>query len=343
MDPNTYYDDNAPIEHRFSVNGKVAGVRLDRYVTQHVPGYSRNVVQRLIRDGQVRVNGKPAKGSYMVEIDDVIEVEVPTIRKVEMVAQDIKFDVIYEDEDILAVNKPPGLIIHPGTGRVDGTLANGIMYYFNLQSGDAIHGDRVGIVHRIDKDTTGVLLVAKSTPMHAHLQHQFAGRTVEKQYLCFAQGAPEFDEGKVDLPIGHDRRVHTIRTIRPESEGGKPSLTFYKVLERFDGSAIVQCRPKTGRTHQIRVHMKALGHPLLIDETYGNNSAVYLSDLTGRPRGENEAPVMDRLTLHAHRIRFVHPRTEQWMELEAPIPDDMRRLAEALRKHKPAKIGRSKV
>jgi 23S rRNA pseudouridine1911/1915/1917 synthase len=285
-----------------------AGERLDVFVARLLPELTRSRVQRLIDDGHVAVAGQRARPSLRLEEGQRVSVEVPPAVALEAQPEAIPLDVIFEDADLLAVNKPPGMTVHPAPGHPSSTLVNAILAHCGDLSG--IGGVlRPGIVHRLDRDTSGVILVAKNDATHQALAKQLKERTVEKTYVALVEGTPKPAEGLIDAPIARDpRRRQRMAVVA----GGRASVTAYRVVERFKGTSLVEARPKTGRTHQIRVHLAAIGHPIIGDRVYGKASQI-----------------VGRQFLHAARIAFEHPSTGQRMDLEAPLAAD---LVEVLRR-----------
>jgi 23S rRNA pseudouridine1911/1915/1917 synthase len=273
-----------------------------------MPALTRARVQKLIGDGRVLVGGERAKASLHVEAGQLVTVDVPPAVEATAVAEDIALDVIFEDADMLVVNKPPGMTVHPSPGHTSSTLVNAILAHCDDLSG--IGGVlRPGIVHRLDRDTSGVIVVAKNDAAHNALAKQLKERSVEKTYVALVEGTPHPMEGAIDAPIARDPRNRQRMAI---VDRGRASVTAYSVIERFDGMSLVEARPKTGRTHQIRVHFAAIGHPIIGDRVYGKASSV-----------------VGRQFLHARRIVFAHPRTGARVEFEAALPAD---LEDALRK-----------
>jgi 23S rRNA pseudouridine1911/1915/1917 synthase len=314
-------------------------------------------------EGRVTLNDGKAKSSHRIRRGDRINVELPPRRDDKPMPQDIAIKTLYEDEFIIVLDKQADLLVHPGRGRANwsGTLINALQFHFDKLSsiGGAV---RPGIVHRLDRDTTGVIVVAKTDDAHRHVSLQFEHRTVEKEYHAICYGELERDQDYVNKPIGHHPGVREKMAIRLEPEKGRPAVTFYEVIERFAGYTYVRCKPLTGRTHQIRVHMMSVGAPLVADRPYSSRTALYLRDLTGAepvrpieaversdPSDSTSSPLdvettnderpadllIDRQALHAYRLKFIHPEWGQTMEFIAPIPDDMRRTIEALRVHRP--------
>ena len=292
-----------------------AGTRLDAFVASRANGLTRSQAARYIDEGRVSVDGKPASKSCRIGGGETVTVDVPEVRETALEPQDIPLDVVYEDEDVIVVNKPSGLVVHPAPGHPDGTLVNALLWH----CGDSLSGiggeRRPGIVHRIDKDTTGALLVCKNDTAHRDLAQQLKAHTIKRRYRAIVAGNLKEDEGTVEGPIGRhpiDRKKMAINY-----KNGKDAVTHYKVLERFGNATYIECRLETGRTHQIRVHMTSLGHPLLGDEIYGSGKNPY--HLQGQ-------------TLHAMVLGFVHPRTGEYMEFSAPLPEYFLDLLEKLRK-----------
>ena len=305
-----------------------AGVdRLDRVVQRELSateGVSRSQVERLIEAGHVRVNGKVVvKPACKVEPGAVIELTAPEPRPSEMAPFSFELKVLYEDEHLLVVNKPAGVSMHPGAGNRNQTLANAVVHHVGMQQGAVGASDRPGIVHRLDKDTTGVVVIAKSTPVHAQLSKQFAERSTERSYSALVFTTPRAkrpvqvaEQGEVQGAIG---RHPTQRTLMAITEKGKPAVTVWRVLERFTYGTLLECRLQTGRTHQIRVHMKSIGCPIIGDRTYG--------DFSNLPKNlRDAADAFGRQALHASTLAFTHPVTGQRLSFQAELPDDLRKL-----------------
>ncbi len=306
-----------------------------------LPGHSRAEVQRWLREGRLTLVSVAARGGFPVariaeaktvlRRGDRIEVEIPPVRVLELRPERIGLRVIHDDDSVLVVDKPAGLVSHPSPGHQSGTLVNALLWHGGALS--ALSGDdRPGLVHRLDRETSGVMVIARTDAAHRALCHQFKQRETEKEYVALTEGAPARDEGEVDAPIArhpHDRQRFAVL------EGGRASQTRFSVVERFHGGAfaLVRLRPRTGRTHQIRVHLAHLGAPVLCDGLYGRRSIVYAHELAGgrgrRRRGER--PALARHALHAARLGFTHPGTGARVEYEAPLPADMEAALEALR------------
>jgi 23S rRNA pseudouridine1911/1915/1917 synthase len=292
------------------------GKRLDALVSAHLSDLSRSIAAMLIRDGAVRVNETLRKPGYRVKAGDLIEGAVPPPEPVTFAPEPIPLNILYEDSDLIVVNKPPGLVVHPAPGHTSGTLVNGLLHHCPELRGIGTKL-RPGIVHRLDKDTSGTLVAAKSGAVHRHLSHQFKSRKVVKRYLALVLGAMESDSGVVNLPIGR-HPVHR-KKMSVNSPRGRSAETAWRIRERFPNASFLELVLKTGRTHQIRVHCAEIRHPVIGDSVYGRPMACKLSI------------VAHRQMLHAWRLGFMHPALEAWMQFESPIPEDMKDFMEALR------------
>ena len=303
------------------------GERLDRFAAGAFPDYSRSFLQKAIKDGEVTLNEGEAKPSTPVAPGDVVRARMPALVEPSLEPEAIPLDILFEDEHLLAINKPANLVCHPARGAARGTLANALLAH--CRSLSDLNGPlRPGIVHRLDRDTTGVILAAKTNAAHAGLAAQFEARSVEKQYLAIVRGRMEFDEDEIAFAIGRDPRVREKMSVR--SLEGRASLSRYRVVERFARFTFVRVRLLTGRTHQARVHLSAIGHPVAADSAYGGG-ALTPSEALGEPAAPGEEPLITRQALHAAEIAFRHPVTGEAMRIEAPLPEDMRRALEALR------------
>ncbi|WP_338451987.1 RluA family pseudouridine synthase [Niallia oryzisoli] len=287
--------------------------RIDKVITSLESDWSRTQVQQWIKEGLVLVNQKPIKTNYKCSIHDQIEISIPDPEILDVVPEDMELDIYFEDSDCLVVNKPKGMVVHPAAGHATGTLVNGLMAHCKDLSG--INGVlRPGIVHRIDKDTSGLLMVAKNDKAHEHLVNQLVEKTVTRKYKALVHGNISHDYGTIDAPIGRDPKDRQSMTV---IENGKHAVTHFHVIERFKDFTYVECRLETGRTHQIRVHMKYIGFPLAGDPKYGPRKTL---DINGQ-------------ALHAAVLGFTHPRTEEYLEFEAPLPKEYEELLEKLRKN----------
>jgi 23S rRNA pseudouridine1911/1915/1917 synthase len=325
----------------FEVKPRTDGTRIDAYLASRFSDYSRSVIQRIIEAEAVHVNGRPVKASYKVRAGDLVRLWLPELPDTTPVAEDIPIEVVYEDEVLTVVNKPPGMVTHPAKGNWRGTLVNALQFHYDTLS--TLAGEnRPGIVHRLDRDTTGLLVVVKNDLAHRRLALQFELREVHKEYLALVYGVPDRDSDYIERPIGFHPLTREKMAIRTIEDGGKPAVTYYEVAERFRGYALVRCKPQTGRTHQIRVHLAHIGHPIVADKAYSGRDRLTMSDLIDpvhsgpavEARIEPEAVLIDRQALHAHSLRFTHPSTGKELRLTAPLPADMARTLDALRKHR---------
>ena len=293
------------------------GERIDKFLSCRLEEVSRSYIQKLIKEGHVSVNGKPVKANYKLGAGDKISVEIPEAKEPDILPEDIPLDILYEDQDILVVNKPKGMVVHPAAGHYSGTLVNALMYHCK-DSLSGINGVmRPGIVHRIDMDTTGSLLVCKNDEAHRILAEQLKEHTIRREYHAIVYGNIKEDTGTVDAPIGRhptDRKKMSIN-----HKNGKQAVTHYDGLERFGNFTYFRCRLETGRTHQIRVHMASLHHPLLGDEVYGPSSRPPFPGLKGQ-------------VLHAKILGIYHPATGEYMEFDAPLPQYFVDLLQKLRR-----------
>ncbi|MBI4583321.1 MAG: RluA family pseudouridine synthase [Planctomycetes bacterium] len=311
-------------------------IRLDVCLCQSLPGRSRSFIQKLIDEGWVKIPELPVnrdlKASTLVTEGMKIQVFFPPVKKSTLAPEDIPIRILYEDSDLAVVDKPAGLVMHPSAHKLQGTLVNSLLYHLKDLSG--IGGEeRPGIVHRLDRDTSGVLLIAKNDLAHQSLSTQFKERIIQKTYLAVLRGEWTAKEGMIHLPIGrcyYNRKRMMVRT----DGNAREALTTYTILETFDGYALAEIRPHTGRTHQIRVHMAKIRMPVACDRLYGREKAIGLSDLQKRPPQPGEAPLIQRQALHAHRIEINHPSSGQRLEFTADLPADMASLLEALRKYR---------
>lgn len=299
----------------YEVDTAGAGRRLDQYLSECEPELTRSYLQKLIRDGSVLLEGRPAKAGVKLSQGMKIELTLPEAKELEILPEDLPLDILYEDRDVILVNKPKGMVVHPSAGHHTGTLVNALLFHCQGEL-SGINGIlRPGIVHRIDKDTTGVLIACKNDRAHNALAGQLKEHTITRRYRALVCGNLKEDEGTVDAPIGrHPVERKKMAVVR---SGGKQAVTHYRVLERFGAYTYIECRLETGRTHQIRVHMASIGHPLLGDEVYG--------------RGKNPFH-LEGQTLHAMVLGFVHPSTGEYMEFEAPLPEYFEELLRRLRR-----------
>ncbi len=303
--------------------------RIDKYLHGRFENLSRRFIQDAIKSGNVKVNGKTIKPSFKLTCGDKIDLTLPEPPSKDIPPENIQLDIIYEDSDLIVLNKSADMIVHPARGNTHGTLVNALAYYSNeLSSG---LGDfRPGIVHRLDKDTTGIMVVTKNDTAQWKVAKQFELRRIEKTYLAIVHGSPELNADRISAPLGVHPRVREKYAIRPEI--GKEAITFYEVVESFRGFSLLKLTPKTGRTHQIRVHLSYIKHPIVADDMYGGK-AVYpwqLADTEPAPQD----PIITRCALHAWTLQFKHPTTSEIMKFEAPLPEDMQNLLDMLQKYR---------
>ncbi len=307
------------------------GRRLDCYLAAKFGNYSRSYLTSLIREGKVTINGKSVKPHYEIRRDDQIHIELGVFARPTLTPENIPIDIIHEDDHVLIINKPADIIVHPAKGNMTGTLVNALIYYCDTlpESEDKV---RPGIIHRLDRDTTGAMIIVKDEAARGLIGRQFEDRKVKKHYLTVVEGEVELDSDVINLPLGRHRKYQ--EKVAVDRRNGREAVSIYTVQERFGGFTLVRVEIKTGRTHQIRVHMAAIGHPVVCDAQYGRREALYPSDLTGEPHVEGEEPIISRQALHAHQISFRHPGTNELVTYTAPLPDDMERLLAALRQHR---------
>ncbi|HVZ39710.1 MAG TPA: RluA family pseudouridine synthase [Candidatus Kapabacteria bacterium] len=365
-DPDAPHDasyERVPVTRSIVVTAGQMPERIDRFITHAVMRATRNKVQSAIDAGAVLVNGRPTKANYKVRPGDEIEITLMKPPPITLVPQNIPLDIVYEDADLLVVNKAAGMVTHPGYGNRDGTLVNAVLYHVGSlpEVGPGLmvededddveepgvgrggeddedvddaeeaggEGPRPGIVHRLDKETSGLMVVAKNTEAQVDLARQFAERTAKREYWAVAWGVIENDEGEIEASLGRDTRDR--KRFAVVRRGGKYALTRYRVIRRFEFATLVALRLATGRTHQIRVHMAHIGHPLFGDPTYGGRAVVYPGPGgKHRQRVANLLNIMPRQALHARTLGITQPRTREWLEFESELPADMLALIDAL-------------
>ena len=291
------------------------GERIDRYLSEEMEDRSRSYIQKLIKDQYVIVNQKPVKANYRLSLGDMVEITLPEAKEPDIIPENIPLEILYEDQDIIIVNKPKQMVVHPAPGHYSGTLVNALMYHCG-QELSGINGTmRPGIVHRIDMDTTGSLIVCKNDMAHQSLSDQLKVHSIKRVYVAIVHGNIKEDNGTVNFPIGRhptERKKMSIHT-----KNGRNAITHYKVLERFGEYTYIQCALETGRTHQIRVHLASIGHPLVGDQVYGPRKCPF--------------PKLQGQTLHAKTLGIIHPRTGEYLEINAPLPDYFIELLDRLR------------
>jgi len=307
----------------FKIAAEQAGTRLDAYLASQIEGWSRARLQRLIENEDVLVNGKSAKPSYKLREHDEVEVELIAPATDAFVPENIPIEIVYEDDTLLVVNKPAGLVVHPAAGTPSGTLANALAYHFQHLPGEASKV-RPGLVHRLDRDTSGLLVVAKTESALENLSDQFRDRTVYKSYVALVHGRLASNSGKIDQPLARDPANRTRMAV---VRGGRNALTLYRVRRAFDRFTLLDVELKTGRTHQIRVHLAWLKHPVVGDETYGGGRDNTIQDARLRARIRS----LNRQFLHAEKLGFAHPKTGEFVKFESPLPNELAELLEWLK------------
>ena len=311
------------------VGSSIKERRVDKYLHGRFSNFSRAMIQKQIGAGGVKVNGKIVKPSFKLSPGDKIDLTLPELPSKEILPEEIPLNIIYEDEDVIVLNKQADMVVHPARSNTHGTLVNALAFYSDkLSSG--LGEFRPGIVHRLDRDTTGVMVVAKNDSAQWKIAKQFERRQVKKTYLAIVHGVPELTADRISAPLGRHPRVREKYAIRPEV--GKESITFYEVIESFRGYSLLKLAPKTGRTHQIRVHLLYIKHPVVADDMYGGK-LVYPWQLKDKETAVEE-PVISRFALHASTLEFKHPTSNKMVKFEAPLPEDMQNLLNMLRKYR---------
>lgn len=314
-----------------------APLRIDKFLMARVEGSTRNKIQQAIENEMVLVNEKPVKSNYKIRpLDRITIFDNKHPESTDIVPENIPLDIVFEDTDILIVNKPAGMVVHPGSGNYNGTLINGVAYHLKQQNPDIEESglNRFGMVHRIDKNTSGLLVLAKTPKAMNDLAKQFFNHTVHRRYIALVWGDFEEDEGTITGHVGRHQRFRKLFTTYPDGEHGKEAITHYKVLERFNYVTLVECRLETGRTHQIRVHMQHIGHPLFNDDFYGGDRIVKGTVFTRYKQFvDNCFALCPRQALHARELGFIHPVTRKPIHFESPLPADMEAVIEKWRKY----------
>ncbi len=319
-------EEQGMFEHfRLGVDPGQAPIRVDKYMAAHLEETSRHRIQCAIKEGYVRIGGVPVKANRIVRPGDVIQFVMPYRRRgMEILPQDIPLDIVYEDDDLLVLNKPAGMVVHPGHGHYEGTLVNALAFHLGLSQGPEAEDERMGIlVHRIDKDTSGLLVVAKNDESQLNLARQFFEHSIQRRYVAVVWGNIAEEEGTVDAAIGRDPADRLRFRVCSEDQG-KHAVTHFRVLERMGYVTVVECALETGRTHQIRVHMSHIGHPLFGDERYGGTQ-IRKGTIYAKYKQfiQNCFTLCPRQALHAKTLGFVHPRTGAWMQFDSTVPEDM--------------------
>ncbi len=324
--------------HRLLADKGQKPLRVDKFLGNLLPNTSRNKIQMAARAGNILANGTAVKSNYKVKAGDVVQVVLSyPPREIELIPEDMPLDIIYEDDHLIVLNKQAGIVVHPGYGNYSGTLVNGLIHHFsNLPGKDET---RPGLVHRLDKDTSGIMVIAADEYAMAHLARQFFERTTARTYQALVWGDVKENEGTITGHIGRSLKNRKVFQVFPEGDYGKHAVTHYKVLERFGYTTLVECRLETGRTHQIRVHMKYLGHTLFNDKEYGGDQILKGTTFTKYRQFVNNCfELCPRQALHAKTLGFTHPATGKWISFDSELPEDMLRLTEKWRNYAQHKL-----
>lgn len=317
-------------EHHRLIADVVDSIRIDKFLMDRIPNVSRTRLQALAKSDNLIVNGKPVKSNYKVRPKDDISIVLPfPVREFKLVPENIPINIVYEDDDVIVVNKPANMVVHPGYGNYTGTLINALVYHFdNLPKRDDFYG-RPGLVHRIDKHTTGLLVIAKTELAMSHLAKQFFDRTSDRRYHALVWGDLENDQGTITGNIGRSQKNRKQFCVYEDESHGKPAVTHYKVIERFRYVTLVECKLETGRTHQIRVHFQHIGHPLFHDLEYGGDKIIKGTTFTKYKQFiENTFKLIPGQALHAKTLGFTHPRSGLWMEFNSELPIEFKMVIE---------------
>ncbi|MCO8123009.1 RluA family pseudouridine synthase [Stieleria sp. TO1_6] len=321
-----------PVRRDFVVPDSANGQRIDLFLTSACDGFSRSQIRKAVQDDGAEVDGRVVRPSFRIKPGQAIRFQLPEEFSDDVVPENIPLDVLYEDDGFVVVNKPPGMVVHPARGNWIGTLTSALAYRFQSLS-DVGGPTRPGIVHRLDRDTSGVIVVAKTNAVHVALAQQWQDREVEKEYFAIVVGRIDRDRDVIEASIGRHPYQRDKMAIRENHATTKTASTFYEVIERHGRFTTVRVKPKTGRTHQIRVHLAHLGYPILCDRLYGGHAMASESWLQGKGSVDDSPPVLTRQALHAKRLTLCHPQTGQMMSFEAPLPDDLLRTIDVIRSH----------
>lgn len=316
--------------HNIIADKGQAIIRIDKFLTDKLANSSRNKIQQAAADGNIMVNGQVVKTNYKVKPDDEISIQLPyPPRETEILPENIPLDIVYEDDSLLVINKPSEMVVHPGYGNWEGTLVNALIYHFqNLPEAVGNEG-RPGLVHRLDKNTTGIMVIAKTERALTHLSKQFFDRTSDRRYQALVWGDVKEDEGRIEGNIWRSHKNRKVMDVFPDGDIGKTAITNYKVLKRYGYVTLVEYKLDTGRTHQIRIHSKWIGHPLFNDPEYGGDRVLKGTTFTKYKQFvENCFQLLPRQALHAKTLAFTHPVTKEWMEFDSELPQDMQQVLE---------------
>ena len=327
MEDKTIQDSEELYEHHsFIADQGQEPLRIDKFLMDRVPNTSRNRLQIAAKNGNILVNKKPVKSSFKVRPNDVISFVLPyPVREIELIPEDIPLDILYEDDEVLVINKQAGLVVHPGYGNYSGTLVNAIEYHFEQLPPSKDYAGRPGLVHRLDKNTTGIMVVAKTENALTHLAKQFFDRTSKRYYYALVWGDFDENQGTIIGKVGRSiKNRKVMQVFDDDTDAGKHAVTHYEVIERFGYVTLVKCKLETGRTHQIRIHMKHIGHPLFGDPEYGGDRIIKGTTFSKYKQFiENCFKTLPRQALHAKSLGFTHPNTNDWMEFESELPADI--------------------
>lgn len=329
-EPDDEQDDELFEHHRIVVDGRQGMVRIDKFLMDRLANVTRSKIQEGVHDGFVRVNEKPVKPNYKVRPHDVITISFPEPpRDTDVLPENIPLNVVYEDEQLLVINKPAGMVVHPAYQNWSGTLVNALVYHFRQLPHMEGNEGRPGLVHRIDKDTSGLLVIAKTETSLTRLARQFFDHTIERTYWALVWGEPEPERGTINVNVGRSLKDRRVTTAFPAGDFGRTAITHYTVLKKFRYVSLVECKLETGRTHQIRAHMKYLGHPLFNDATYGGDQVLKGTTFSKyRQFVDNCFALMPRQALHAKTLGFEHPTTGKFMQFDSDLPEDFKSVLE---------------
>jgi 23S rRNA pseudouridine1911/1915/1917 synthase len=330
---------------RIIVDKGQAAIRIDKFIVNRLEGATRNKIQQAIDESFITVNGSATKANYKIRTgDEIIVYDSRRTDSTQIIPEELPLTIVYEDDSLLIINKNPGMVVHPGCGNYTGTLVNGLAYYLQQEQVNTAQLQRVGLVHRIDKDTSGLVVVAKTEKAMADLAAQFKKHTVYRRYIALVWGDMPEDEGTVIAHIGRNLRYRKIMDAYPDGDYGKEAITHYKVLERFNYVTLLELRLETGRTHQIRVHMKYMGHPLFGDTTYGGDTIVKGTVYTKYKQFvENCFKLLPRHALHAKELGFLHPAKKEWIQFNSDLPADMQEVIDKWRNYSLQNIKKQKA
>jgi 23S rRNA pseudouridine1911/1915/1917 synthase len=315
-------------QHHFVTDPKQSVLRIDKFLMDKIENATRSKIQEAAKEGRIFVNGIAVKQNYKVKPHDEISIVMnQPPREIEILAEDIPLDIVYEDDDVIIVNKKAGMVVHPAYGNFDGTLVNALTFHFKNLPNQSNHGFRPGLIHRLDKNTSGIMAIAKTDHAMTHIAKQFFDRTTYRRYYALVWGSFKENEGTVTGNIGRSLKNRKVMDVFPEGDFGKHAVTHYKVLYSYDYVTLVECRLETGRTHQIRAHMKHIGHPLFGDVEYGGNKILRGTRFTKyRQFVDNCFKLMPNQSLHAKELGFNHPKTEEWTQFNSELPDYFQEL-----------------